>query len=88
MKIILAYSRTSGSFFKIKTVVSKKKNPLFVLGRIEKSVPRDHRLSSLGKPRDAKRRSAGQTFRSYPHSHDRFLYYQAMIQAIVVAQKK
>ena len=28
-------------------------------GRIEKSVPRDHRLSSLGKPRDAKRRSSG-----------------------------
>ena len=24
--------------------------------KIEKSVPRDHRLSSLGKPRDAKRR--------------------------------
>ena len=31
---------------------------------IEKSVPRDHRLSSLGKPRDAKRRSLGGFF--YP----------------------
>ena len=42
-------------------------------GRIEKSVPRNHRLSSLGKPRDAKRRSSGQIFLSYPHTHDRFL---------------
>ena len=33
-------------------------------GRIEKSVPRDHRLSSLGKPRDAKLWSSGQIF--YP----------------------
>ena len=44
-------------------------------GRIEKSVPQDHRLSSLGKPHDAKRRSSGRTFLSYPHTHDRFLYY-------------
>ena len=35
-------------------------------GRIEKSVPRDHRLSS----RDVKRRSSGRTFISYPYSHD------------------
>ena len=42
-------------------------------GRIEKSVPRNHRLSSLGKPRDAKRRSSGLIFLSYPHTHDRFL---------------
>ena len=41
---------------------------------IEKSVPRDHRLSSLGKPRDAKRRSSGGIFLSYPHTHDGFLY--------------
>ena len=34
-------------------VVSKKKNPLKVCGWDRKSVPRDHRLSSLGKPRDA-----------------------------------
>ena len=43
-------------------------------GRIEKSVPLDHRLSSLGKPRDTKRRSPGRIFLSYPHMHDRFLY--------------
>ena len=42
-------------------------------GRIEKSVPQDHHLSSLGKPRDAKRRSSGQIFLSYPHTYDRFL---------------
>ena len=43
-------------------------------GRIEKSVPRDHRLSILSKPRAAKRRSPGRIFLSYPHTHDRFLY--------------
>ena len=37
-------------------------------------ITRDHRLSSLGKPRDAKRRSSGRIFLSYPHAHDRFLY--------------
>ena len=31
-------------------------------GGIEKSVPGDHRLSSLGKPRDAKSGSLGQIF--------------------------
>ena len=36
-------------------VVSKKKNPLFVSGWIEKSVPSDHCLSSLGKPHNANR---------------------------------
>ena len=45
-------------------------------GRIEKCVPRDHRLSSLGKPRDAKRRSSGRIFLSYPHTHEGFLYYK------------
>ena len=45
---ILAYSGTSGSSFSnIKIVVSKKQNPL------EKPVPWDHRLTSLGKPCDA-----------------------------------
>ena len=43
-------------------------------GRIEKSVPWDHCLSSLDKPRDAKQRSSGRIFLSYPHTHDRFLY--------------
>ena len=43
-------------------------------GRIEKSVPWDHRLSSLGEPRGAKRRSSGQIFLFYPYTHDRFLY--------------
>ena len=43
-------------------------------GRIEKSFSRDHRLSLLGKPRDAKRRSSGRIFLSYPHTHNRFLY--------------
>ena len=55
------------------TVVSKKKIHYSFEGRIEKSVPRHHRLSSLGKPRDAKRRSSGRIFLSYPHTHDIFL---------------
>ena len=42
--------------------------------RIEKSVPWDYSLSSLGKPRDAKRRSSGQIFLSYPQTIDGFLY--------------
>ena len=44
------------AYFKIdiiKTVVSKKRIHNLCEGRIEKSVPWDHRLSSLGKPRDA-----------------------------------
>ena len=40
---------------------------------IEKSVPRDHRSSSLGKPRDANRWSSERIFLSHPHTHDRFL---------------
>ena len=44
-------------------------------GKIEKSVPRDYRLSSLSKPRDAKWRSEGLIFQFYPHFHDRFLIY-------------
>ena len=56
-------------------VVSKKKNPLYLCeDGIEKSVPRDHCLSSLGKPRDANRRSSGQIFLSHLHTHDGPLY--------------
>ena len=55
-------------------MLSKKKNPFLCEGRIEKSVPQDPRLSSLGKPRDAKRRSLGRIFLSYPNTYDRFLY--------------
>ena len=32
------------------------------------------RVSSLGKPRDAHRRSSGQIFLSHFHTHDKFLY--------------
>ena len=32
-------------------------------------------MSSLGEPRDAKRRSSGRIFLSYPHTHYIFLYY-------------
>ena len=52
---ISAYSGTSGNLFKIwYLMVSKEKNPSCENG-IEKSVPSDHCLSSLGKPRDAER---------------------------------
>ena len=57
-------------------MVSKKKSPLFVWGW-EKSVPRDHRLSSIaslvmlnGDPQES-----GRIFLSHPHTHDGFLYY-------------
>ena len=43
-------------------MVSKKIIRYSCEGGIEKSVPRDHRLSSLGKPRDANRWSSGQIF--------------------------
>ena len=37
-------------------------------------ITRDHRLASLGKPRDAKRRSPGQIFLSYPHANNGFFF--------------
>ena len=40
---------------------------------IEKAVPHDHRLSSLGKPCDAKQWSLGKIFLSHPHNQDQFL---------------
>ena len=50
---------------------------------MEKSVPSDHCLSSLGKPRDAKRQSLGQIFLSYPHPHDRYyLIFCLLVMAI------
>ena len=51
-------------------MVSQNINLLFV--------PRDNRLSSLGKPRDAKRRSSGRGFLSYLYTYDIFLYYVAV----------
>ena len=55
--------------------MSKKKNHYSCEGRIENSAPQDHCLSSLSKPRDAKRRYSGRIFLSYHHTHDRFLYF-------------
>ena len=49
---------------------------------MKKSVPWDHRLSSLGKPRDAKRGSSGRIFLSHPHTHDRFLYSLLLIPVV------
>ena len=47
---------------------------------IEKSVPRDHRLSSLDKPRGAKRRSLGWILLFYPHTHD--IFFQVLSTAL------
>ena len=44
---------------KLKQWWARKRTHYSCEGRIEKSVPWDHLLSSLGKPRDAKRRSSG-----------------------------
>ena len=41
---------------------------------MEKSVSRDHHLSSLGKPPDANWWSSRQIFPSHPHTYDRLLY--------------
>ena len=41
---------------------------------IKKSVPQDHHLLSLGKPRHSNCWSLGQIFLSHPHTHDGFLY--------------
>ena len=50
----------------MKTVVSKKNKSYYSReGRIEKSIPCEHSLSSHGKPRDAKPRSSGQIIRIY-----------------------
>ena len=55
-------------------------------GRIEKSVPQDHHVSSLSKPCDAKRWTSGQNFLSYPHTHDRFLYSQLSLTQLCITQ--
>ena len=44
------------------------------VGQTEKYVHRNHSLTSLGKPRDAKQWSSGRIFLSTPHTRDRFLY--------------
>ena len=54
--------------------MSKKRIHYSYEGMIEKSISQDRRLSSLSKPCDAKRRSSGQIFLSYPHTYDRYLH--------------
>ena len=77
VKLHLSILGTSGSLFKKKQWWARKRIHYSCEGRIENSVPRDHRLSSLGKPRDAKQWSSGRIFLSYPHTHDRSLYSAA-----------
>ena len=57
-----------------KNLMSKKRVHYPSEGRIENTVLPDHHLSSICKPRDAKRRSSEWIFLSYPHTHDRFIY--------------
>ena len=65
---ISVYSEISGSFFKHKMrylmVSIRKRIHYSCEGEIEKSVSQDHRLPSLGKPRDAKRDPRNEFF--YP----------------------
>ena len=56
--------------FKIKNSGEQEKESIIHV----RSVPPGHHLSSLVKPRDAKPRSSGRIFLSYPHTHDRFLF--------------
>ena len=46
---------------------------------MEKSVPRDHCLSSLCKPSDANHRSSRRIFLSHPHTHDGFLFCHSIL---------
>ena len=73
MKLHLSVFRDFWKLFFKKTVVSKIH--CLCEGRIEKYVHWDHRLSSIGKPRDAKWWSLGRLFLFYPHTHDTFFYY-------------
>ena len=52
--LLEAYFKINKYIDKLKKVVSKKRIHYSCEGRIEKSVPWDYHLSSLGKPRDAK----------------------------------
>ena len=52
----------------------QEKNLPQVWGTDRKSVPQDHSLTWLGKPRDARQLTSGRIFLSTPHTHDRFLY--------------
>ena len=45
---------------------------------LKKSVLWDHCLSSFSKPCDAKRRTLEWIFLAYPHTQDKFLYYQSI----------
>ena len=58
----------------------EKRNHYSCEGGIEKSVPPDHHLSSLGKPRESNQWSSGRIFLSHPHTHDGYLYSQLKIQ--------
>ena len=69
------YNELLEAYFQVqKQLRTRKRIHYSCEGRIEKSVPCDHRLASLDKPRDAKRLSSGRIFLSYPHTHDRFLF--------------
>ena len=80
----IAYERIQGlmeAYFKLNKLINKnsgeqeKKSIIRVRIGLKKSVPRDHPLSSLGKPRDVKWQYSGQIFLSYSHTHDGFLYH-------------
>ena len=58
-------------------MASKTKNNYL----IEKSVPQDHRLSSVRKPRDE---PIGRIFLSHPHTHDRLLKSSLLAQAVIL----
>ena len=64
-------------------LINKKKNPLFVEDGIEKSVPHDHYLSSLGKLLDDNMLSSGRIFLFHSHTHDEFIW--SSMSALLVA---
>ena len=81
----------SSVFFQYKWGIkwwARKRNHYSSEDEIEKSVPRDHRMSSLGKPRDANRWSSGRIFLSHPHTHDRFLYSFTQAQLLLLGHRQ
>ena len=72
MKLHLSVFREA--YFQIKKNSGEQEKESIIRVRVEeKSVPWDHCLSSLGKPRDAKQQSSARIVLYYHHTHDRFL---------------
>ena len=73
VRLLYASQSSFGGIIKSQWWARKRIHYLCGCG-IEKSVPRDHCLSSLGKSRDCKRQSSRWIFLSHPHTHDGYIW--------------